>query len=62
MKSIYPLHGNFSIADLDQAIQAVVSTGSVGISFLNPKWDRWPWIIPLHHRNLNRGYVSVTDQ
>ncbi len=34
MKSIYPFHENFSIADLDQAIQAVVSTGAVGISFL----------------------------
>jgi hypothetical protein len=34
MKSIYPFHDGFSIGDLDQAIQAVVSTGSVGISFL----------------------------
>ena len=34
MKSIYPFHERFSIAELDQAIQAVVSTGSVGISFL----------------------------
>jgi hypothetical protein len=34
MKSIYPFHEGFSITDLDQAIQAVVSTGSVGISFL----------------------------
>lgn len=34
MKSIYPFHENFSIADLDQAIQAVVSSGAVGISFL----------------------------
>ncbi len=34
MKSIYPFHENFSIADLDQSIQAVVSSGAVGISFL----------------------------
>jgi hypothetical protein len=34
MKSIYPFHEGFSTSDLDQAIQAVVSTGSVGISFL----------------------------
>ena len=34
MKSIYPFHEGFGIRDLDQAIQSVVSTGSVGISFL----------------------------
>ena len=34
MKSIYPFHEEFSIRDLDRAIQAVVSTGAVGISFL----------------------------
>jgi hypothetical protein len=34
MKSIYPFHEGFSIADLDQAVQAVVSTGAVGIAFL----------------------------
>lgn len=34
MKSIYPFHEEFSVTSLDQAIQAVVSTGSVGISFL----------------------------
>jgi hypothetical protein len=32
---IYPFHNDFSIKDLDRAIQAVVSVGSVGISFLN---------------------------
>lgn len=34
MKSIYPFHEGFSIRDLDQAIQAVVSVGAVGIAFL----------------------------
>jgi hypothetical protein len=34
MKSIYPFHEAFSIRDLDQAIQAVVSIGAVGIAFL----------------------------
>jgi hypothetical protein len=34
MKSIYPFHEGFSIRDLDQAIQAVVSIGAVGITFL----------------------------
>jgi hypothetical protein len=34
MKSIYPFHEGFSVRDLDRAIQAVASTGSVGIAFL----------------------------
>jgi len=34
MKSIYPFHEGFSIRDLDQAVQAVVSIGAVGIAFL----------------------------
>jgi hypothetical protein len=34
MKSIYPFHEGFSISELDQAIQAVVSIGAVGIAFL----------------------------
>jgi hypothetical protein len=34
MKSIYAFHGGFSIHDLDEAIQAVVSIGAVGIAFL----------------------------
>jgi hypothetical protein len=34
MKSIYPFHESFSISNLDQAIQAVVSIGAVGIAFL----------------------------
>ena len=34
MKSIYPFHERFSISNLDQAIQAVVSIGAVGIAFL----------------------------
>jgi hypothetical protein len=34
MKSIYPFHEGFSIGDLDQAVQAVVSVGAVGIAFL----------------------------
>lgn len=34
MRSIYPFHEGFSIRDLDQAIQAVVSIGAVGIAFL----------------------------
>jgi len=34
MKSIYPFHEGFSIRDLDQAVQAVVSVGAVGIAFL----------------------------
>lgn len=34
MKSIYPFHEEFSIRDLDQAVQAVVSVGAVGIAFL----------------------------
>jgi hypothetical protein len=34
MKSIYPFHEGFSIRDLDEALQAVVSIGAVGITFL----------------------------
>jgi hypothetical protein len=34
MKSIYPFHQEFSVSDLDQAVQAVLSIGSVGIVFL----------------------------
>jgi hypothetical protein len=34
MKSIYPFHEGFSVRDLDEAIQAVVSIGAVGIAFL----------------------------
>ncbi len=34
MKSIYAFHEGFSIRDLDEAIQAVVSIGAVGITFL----------------------------
>jgi len=34
MKSIYPFHEDFRIANLDEAVQAVVSAGSVGIAFL----------------------------
>ena len=34
MKTIYPFHEGFSIRDLDQAVQAVVSVGDVGIAFL----------------------------
>lgn len=33
-KNIYPYHHDFSIRHLDSALQAVVSTGAVGISFL----------------------------
>ena len=32
---IYPFYNDFSVKDLDRAIQAVVSVGSVGIAFLN---------------------------
>jgi hypothetical protein len=32
---IYPFYNDFSVKDLDRAIQAVVSVGSVGISFIN---------------------------
>lgn len=34
MKSIYPFHEGFSIRDLDEAVQAVVSIGAVGIAFV----------------------------
>ena len=34
MKSIYPFHDSFTIDSLDEAVQAVVSVGSVGITFL----------------------------
>lgn len=34
LKSIYPFHEGFTIGDLDRAVQAVVSIGAVGISFL----------------------------
>jgi hypothetical protein len=34
MKSIYPFHDSFTIESLDDAVQAVVSVGSVGITFL----------------------------
>jgi len=34
LKSIYPFHEGFSVRELDQAIQAVVSVGDVGIAFL----------------------------
>jgi hypothetical protein len=43
MKSIYPFHEGFSIHDLDQAIQAVVSIGAVGIAFL--KSEMGPMIL-----------------
>jgi hypothetical protein len=34
IKSIYPFHEDFRIGNLDEAVQAVVSVGSVGIAFL----------------------------
>jgi hypothetical protein len=34
MKSIYPFHEGFSVRDIDEAVQAVVSVGDVGIAFL----------------------------
>jgi hypothetical protein len=33
-KYIYPFHPGFSIEDLDEALQAIVSVGAVGVSFL----------------------------
>lgn len=34
IKTIFPFHEDFSIKDLDEAIQAVVSVGILGIAFL----------------------------
>jgi len=34
MKSIYPFHEDFTVRDIDGAVQAVVSVGDVGIAFL----------------------------
>ena len=34
LKSIYPFHEGFTVRELDEAIQAVVSTGDVSIAFL----------------------------
>jgi hypothetical protein len=34
MKNIYPFHSGFTIKDLDEALQAVVSTGTTGVAFL----------------------------
>jgi len=34
MRSIYPFHAGFSIHDLDEAIQSVVSIGEIGVAFL----------------------------
>jgi len=34
MKSIYPFHEGFSVREIDEAVQAVVSVGDVGIAFL----------------------------
>ena len=33
-KNIYPFHDGFTISDLDQAVQAVLSVGAVGVAFL----------------------------
>jgi hypothetical protein len=34
-KYIFPYHAGFSIEDFDMALQAVVSVGAIGVSFLN---------------------------
>jgi hypothetical protein len=34
MKNIYPYHAGFTIKDLDEALQSVVSIGDTGIAFL----------------------------
>ncbi|MDD1664596.1 MAG: hypothetical protein LUQ32_04520, partial [Methanomicrobiales archaeon] len=40
-KYIYPLHPGFSIRDLDEALQAVVSAGAIGIMFLKSVIGEW---------------------
>ena len=34
MKNVYPYHASFTIKDLDEALQSVVSIGDTGIAFL----------------------------
>jgi hypothetical protein len=34
MKNIYPFHEGFTIKDLDEALQSVVSSGTTGVAFL----------------------------
>jgi hypothetical protein len=40
-KYIYPFHPGFSIRDLDEALQAVVSAGGTGVLFLKSLLGEW---------------------
>ena len=40
-KYIYPFHPGFSIRNLDAALQAVVSTGALGVMFLKSLLGEW---------------------
>ena len=40
-KYIYPFHPGFSIRHLDQALQAVISAGALGVMFLKSLLGEW---------------------
>jgi hypothetical protein len=40
-KYIYPFHAGFSIRDLDEALQAVISSGALGVMFLKSLLGEW---------------------
>jgi hypothetical protein len=40
-KYIYPFHPGFSIRDLDEALQAVISAGAMGVMFLKSLLGEW---------------------
>lgn len=40
-KYIYPFHPGFSIRDLDEALQAVISSGAMGVMFLKSLLGEW---------------------
>jgi hypothetical protein len=40
-KYIYPFHPGFSIRDLDEAFQAVISAGAMGVMFLKSLLGEW---------------------
>ncbi len=47
MKNVYPYHASFTVRDLDEALQAVVSVGDTGVAFLKTivgtaKFDHTP--------------------
>ncbi len=42
MKNVYSFHPGFTIKDLDEALQAVVSLGETGIAFLKSVMETTP--------------------